>query len=127
MLLNRDHAAAPKVNGEAFFITDGNPIPFWTFGHKIWAAAGNKTTREDVAVVPAWLMLTIASVVEGLYWALSLGTKKPKRLTRQRVAYTCLERTFLIEKAKERLGYIPIDDRDDQIQKGIEWAMRTDT
>ena len=125
ILLNGVDAVVPKVDGEAFFITDGKPIPFWTFMRKIWAAAGCKTKPEDATVIPAWLMLNLASVVEWLYWALSMGAKRPKMMRRQAMAYTCLPRTYSIAKAKDRLKYTPVDDRDDQIQKGVEWAMRT--
>ena len=40
-LLN--HQEEPKVGGEAFNITDGDPIPFWGFERLIWRAAGDTT------------------------------------------------------------------------------------
>ncbi|KAL9134456.1 MAG: hypothetical protein Q9175_004358 [Cornicularia normoerica] len=113
-----------KVGGEAFFITDGNPSPFWTFERQIWSAAGDRTTPEEVTVVPAWFMLNLASVIEWLYWAFTLGLKRPKVMRRQTMVYTCYPRTYSIEKARERLGYEPVDDRDEQIRKGVEWALR---
>lgn len=30
-LVSDPNPASPKTDGEAFYITDGNPIPFWTF------------------------------------------------------------------------------------------------
>lgn len=123
-LLQRPEGGSGKVDGEAFFITDGNPVPFWTFERQIWSAAGDKTTPEEVTVVPAWLMLNLASAVELLYWAFTLGLKRPKVLRRQIMTYTCHARTYSIEKARERLGYKPVDDRVEQIQRGLEWALR---
>lgn len=53
-----------KVAGEAFFITDGRPIPYWDFLRMIWAAAGDETTLEEVQIIPAWFMLALASTVD---------------------------------------------------------------
>ena len=52
-LLRQPEDDGQKVDGEAFFITDGNPIPFWTFERLVWYAAGDRTTLEEVTVVPA--------------------------------------------------------------------------
>ena len=121
-LLRQSDTGSGKVDGEAFFITDGNPIPFWTFQRLIWSAAGDKLTPEEVTVVPAWLVLNLASMVEWLYWAFTLGRKRPKVFRRQIMNYTCFPRTYSIEKARERLGYKPLDDRDEQIQQGLDWV-----
>ncbi|TEY43681.1 hypothetical protein BOTCAL_0363g00020 [Botryotinia calthae] len=43
----------PKIAGEAFFITDGNPVHFWDFAHKVWAAYGTTVERKDIRVLPA--------------------------------------------------------------------------
>ena len=123
-LLRRSEDGSENVDGEAFFVTDGNPIPFWTFERLIWSAAGDRTTLEEVTIIPAWFMLNLASAVEWLYWAFTLGLKRPKVLKRQTMMYTCSPRTYSIEKARERLGYKPVDDRDEQIQRGVEWALR---
>lgn len=122
-LLRQPDDGNGEVDGQAFFITDGNPVPFWTFECLIWSAAGDRTTPEEVTVVPAWFMLNLASLVEWLYWAFTLGLKRPKVLRRQTMIYTCYPRTYSIEKARERLRYEPVDDRDEQIQRGVEWAL----
>ena len=123
-LLRQSDDGNGKVDGEAFFITDGNPIPFWNLHRQIWSAAGDKTAPEEIRVIPAWFMLGLASVVEWLYWVFTLGLKRPRVLKRQYMAYTCNTRTYSIEKARERLGYKPVDDRDEQVQRGVEWALR---
>ena len=114
-----------RVDGEAFFITDDNPTPFWTFSRLIWSTAGDKTAQKEITIVSAWLMLSLASTVEWLYWAFTLGLKRPQYLKRYIMEYTCKPRTYSIQKARERLGYEPVDDRDEQIQRGVEWAIRT--
>ena len=125
-LLSNQDRQNTKVDGEAFFITDGRPIPFWTFARKVWAAAGDRTRLEEVTVIPAWLMLYLSSVVEWIYWVFTFGLRRPKVLKRQQMNYTCLQHTYSIVKAKERLQYEPLDDRDLQIRKGVEWLLRTE-
>lgn len=70
-------------------------------------------------------MLSLAGTVEWLYWAFTLGLKRPHVLKRYIMEYTYRSRTYSIQKARERLGYEPVDDRDEQIQRGVEWAIRT--
>ena len=113
-----------KVDGEAFFITDGDPIPFWTFERKIWSAAGTEVASDEITVIPAWFMLNLASAMEWLYWVVSFGSRRPKTFRRQILIYTCFPMTYSIVKAKERLGYSPLGTRDEDIRKGVEWALR---
>ena len=117
----------PKSNiaGEAFLITEDDPLPFWDFERKIWAAAGDNTPLSDVRVIPAWFMLALASLVEWGYWIFTFGRKRPETLRRHNMEYASMERTYCIDKAKERLGYRPdASRRDEHIKRGVEWAMR---
>lgn len=123
LLIERDEPLL-KVDGEAFFITDGRPVPYWDFLRMIWAAAGDKTPLKEVQVIPAWFMLGLASTVDWVYFIFTQGQKRPKMLTRFLIEYTCLQRTFSIEKARERLGYAPVDDRDEMIKSGVEWELQ---
>ncbi|KAL8660021.1 MAG: hypothetical protein Q9202_006847 [Teloschistes flavicans] len=125
-LLSKPDKVGPKVDGEAFFITDGRPIPFWSFAHRVWwAAAEVDLNPEEVIVVPPWFVLTMATVIEWIYWAFTLGLRTPKVWTRQSMSYTCQPRTCSIAKARSVLRYVPLDDRDEQIRKGVEWELRS--
>ena len=120
-----NHDPDLKVDGEAFFITDDAPIPFWDFQRKIWAAAGDKTPLADVYVVPAWIGMAMATVVEVLFLICTLGQKlPPKTLRRDVLRYAITNRTFCIDKAKERLGYKPLIDTNEGIKRGVEWTLK---
>ncbi|KAI4222852.1 MAG: hypothetical protein L6R40_008549, partial [Gallowayella cf. fulva] len=108
-----------KVDGEAFFITNDEPYKFWDLTHANWAAAGDRTTPEqrgDAAgclvqprgrlcqVTPKGLGLVLATLIESLVWILFPGTKEPS-LTKDKVKYSAMTRTFCIHKANARLGY----------------------
>jgi sterol-4alpha-carboxylate 3-dehydrogenase (decarboxylating) len=109
----------PKVDGEAFFITDGRPIPTWDFARMVWRAAGDHTPPEQIRVIPARFILNLASLTEWMYWIFTLGYKRPLTFRRMLIETTCVERTFSIEKAKERLGYRPMDNMEDTIKRGV--------
>lgn len=114
-----------KVDGEAFFVTDDAPMPFWDFQRKIWAAAGDKTPLAKVYVIPSWAGMAMATMVEHLFWICTLGQKlPPKTMRRDVLRYAITNRTFCIEKAKGRLGYKPVFDTDEGVKRGVEWALR---
>ena len=71
-------------------------------------------------VIPAWPILNLASAVEWLNWAYTLGSKKSKVFRRRLLSYMCTQKTYSIEEGKRRLGSVPMDNRDDEIQKGME-------
>lgn len=48
----------------------------------------------------------------------------PEKLRSHTMRYITEDRTFWIEKARERLGYRPVYDTEDTIREGLEWDMR---
>lgn len=115
---------AMKVSGEAFFITDDAPLPFWDLPRKIWAAAGHPmSTDSKVWVIPTKWALRSATVLEWIVWAFSLGTKRPQTFSRQAVEYCCLTHTYCIEKAKKRLGYVARDKMEEGVMQAVTWVL----
>ncbi|KAL9122803.1 MAG: hypothetical protein Q9187_000648 [Circinaria calcarea] len=115
---------SPKVDGEAFFITDGKPVFFWDFSRKVWSAAGDRTPAKAVKIIPAWFVLGLAITVEWIYWVFTFGQRTPKFLRSHTIRWVTSQRTFSIEKAKQRLDYRPVDDMDESIIKGVEWCLK---
>lgn len=112
----------PQVAGEAFFITNGDPMPFWDFVRAIGEAAGYPVKKEDVWVIPRALGLVMAFIAEWFVWLLSFG-KQYSTMTRAGIRYSCLTRTYSIEKARTRLGYNPKVDMKEGIRRGVDWWM----
>lgn len=117
---------APKVDGEAFFITDDAPTPFWDFIWMVWKAMGDDTPEDARTVIPARVALLLADCAEWIVWAVSLGKRKPALLNRQRVEYSVFEHTYCIDKAKERLGYKPSMSMEEGVRKGVKWALENE-
>ena len=115
-------AAAPGVAGEAFFITNDNPMPFWDFVRAIGSAAGHPVKPQDVWVISESVGLSIAWIAEWIIWISSLG-KSRSTMTRSGIRYSCLTRTYRIDKAKTRLGYRPEVSMEDGIKRGVDWWL----
>lgn len=92
---------SPNVAGEAFFITNDEPIYFWSFARAIWAAEGHK--EEPKLVLSKRAALAIGYLSQ---WIMGLLGKEPN-LTAFRVRTACATRYYDISKAKASLGYAP--------------------
>ncbi|KAL2049212.1 hypothetical protein ABVK25_010563 [Lepraria finkii] len=117
-----DVANPPKVAGEAFFISDGEQIPFWDLCRKLWAAAGDHTPPEKIIVLPFWLLFILAAVGESFYWIFTLGSKQPELRT-QDLEYLRTGCIFSIDKARTRLGYEILVDQDEGIRRSVKWSL----
>lgn len=107
-----------KIDGEAFFITNGEPVYFWDFVHRIWREAGDKTEANQIWEIERELGLFIATIIEWLFWF--AGGRVPN-LTRQKINYTSLKRYYNIDKAKQRLEYEPQVSLEEGIVRSVRW------
>ncbi|KAH6871216.1 hypothetical protein B0T10DRAFT_591336 [Thelonectria olida] len=94
--------AAGRVDGEAFNISDGKPMPFWHHIKLIW-----KTARE-------WL-----------FWVFTLNmVKPPVQLRRVSLGHCLYTHTYSIEKARETLLFNPVSDHDAVLEQSARWMLR---
>lgn len=121
--LSLESSADERVDGEAFFITNDQPRLFWSFARAIWAAAGDKTDPKTVWVIPKNVVLRLATLVEWIFWIFTWGYKEPS-MTRNKIKFSTMNRTFCIDKAKKRLGYQPLVNLDDGITRSVQWYRR---
>ena len=114
----------PRVDGEAFHITDGDPQPFWTFARLIWRTAGDETTPEQVTTVPGWLALLMAWGIEWAFFVCTLGTIRPPLIiSPMYIRYTVYNSTYDIRKARARLGYCPVVDKEGYLRSAVVWEL----
>jgi sterol-4alpha-carboxylate 3-dehydrogenase (decarboxylating) len=106
-----------KVDGEAFFVTNGSPVYFWDFARMVWKAAGSTKGTEHVWEIGNHLGLAIGGAIEWVMWCVG---RQPK-LTRRQVRYSCMTRYYDIGKAKKRLGYGPIVGLEEGIERSVRW------
>ncbi|MCJ1432717.1 hypothetical protein MMC27_002074 [Xylographa pallens] len=111
-----------RVAGEAFFVTNGEPMPFWDFARAIGAAAGHPVKKEDVWIIPKRLGYVIGAVAEWVVWATTFGAKN-STFNRTTIRFACMTRTFRIDKARERLNYRVTVNMQEGIKRGVEWYL----
>ncbi|KAK1983652.1 sterol-4-alpha-carboxylate 3-dehydrogenase [Colletotrichum cereale] len=111
--------APDGVAGEAFFVTNGAPRPFWDFSRAVWRAAGDTTRPEDVRVIGARVALAYVWALEWIYWF--RGEVPP--VTRQIVRFSVMSRWYVIDKARERLGWEPAVSEEEGIRRAVAWYL----
>lgn len=111
-----------RVDGEAFFITNGEPVYFWDFARAVWHEAGDRLPLKSVWHLDAGFASTIGFFSE---WAMWLIGKTPN-LTRAQVRYSTLKKYHSIAKARNRLGYQPIVSLDEGVRRGVRYILEQD-
>jgi len=101
-------AAAKGRGGEAYFVTDGDPLPFRDMITAMVATQGVEPGKRNV---PAGVAKAAATAAEGIWRTLRLKGEPP--ITRLAVWNSALECTVSDAKARKELGYEPVISRED--------------
>jgi nucleoside-diphosphate-sugar epimerase len=96
-------AATRGHPGNAYFVTDGEPVVFREFVSQLLASQGVQAPTRSI---PAPLAHALASGGEAAWRALPLPGRPP--LTRFAYWVSSQECTIRIDKAREQLGYAPV-------------------
>ncbi|KAF4422234.1 Sterol-4-alpha-carboxylate 3-dehydrogenase, decarboxylating [Fusarium austroafricanum] len=116
--------AAGNVEGEAFNVSDGAPVPFWHHMGVIWKTARGEDVFKDVVILPAWVMISAVVLVEWFYWVFTFNTVKPPgELRRVSLHYCVYTNTFSIEKARKTLKFNPISNHDAVVSQSARWML----
>jgi nucleoside-diphosphate-sugar epimerase len=93
--------------GNAYFVTDGDPVVFREFVSELLRTQGVEPPTRSI---PSWLAGSVAVGGETAWRVLPLSGRPP--LTRFTYWVTSQECTIRIDKAREQLGYQPVKTRD---------------
>ncbi|KAJ7447666.1 hypothetical protein FB451DRAFT_1535831 [Mycena latifolia] len=113
------HPQHAATAGRTFFVSDGEPRPFWDYPRTLWAATGGAPSAQPT-VVSRSAMLFIAGVKDMVG---NFKGEKPEAW--KRAQFVCASRTYDISLAREVLGYTPIVRHDDGIRRTAEWWLET--
>lgn len=105
------------VAGEAFFITNGQPIPFWDFPRALWKRVGHVDPPGSVRTLSKSVGQALGFASE--WWSWLVG--KDPLFTRYKVTYTASARYYNIEKARRVLGYEPVVPLEEGITRSADW------
>jgi nucleoside-diphosphate-sugar epimerase len=92
----------PKLSGNIYFISQGDPIPLWDMINYILKAAGLAPVRRSMPRSMAWL---IGVMLELVYRSFNIN--KEPRMTRFLANELAKAHWFDISAARKDLGYIP--------------------
>ncbi|KAF9588067.1 hypothetical protein IFM89_007308 [Coptis chinensis] len=115
--LSSEGEVAQRAAGQAYFITNMEPIKFWEFVSRILEGLGYE--RPSIKI-PVPVMMPIAHVVEWTYKVLAPYGMRVPQLTPSRIRLLSRSRTFSCSKARDRLGYEPIVSLQDGLKRTIE-------
>jgi nucleoside-diphosphate-sugar epimerase len=93
--------------GNAYFVTDGDPVVFREFVSELLRTQGVEPPTRSI---PPWLAGGLAAASETTWHALRLKSHPP--LTRFAYWVTSEECTIRIDKARKQLGYQPVKTRE---------------
>ncbi|GAA5889861.1 hypothetical protein JCM6882_004344 [Rhodosporidiobolus microsporus] len=116
-----DDSSPLTVAGQAFFITNGEPVTFWSFARAVYHAYSGQPQRWwDPLVFPGSVGMLFATLAE---WAGALQGKKPLEcgVNRAYMQYVLKDMYFDIERARRILGYESVESLADGIRTGVEW------
>ena len=114
--------AESRVDGEAFNITNDEPVLFWDFTRKIGAKAGYPVHPKDIVTIPVTVALIIGWLSEWVVWILSRGRRQPD-VTIEAIRFSTINRMLNIDKAKRVLGYKPRVNMEEGIEKAVQWWL----
>lgn len=119
-----DHMPTLALAGSALFITNGEPVPFWTFCRAVWFAYDGHIPPFTVALpktVALVLALASETIADGMTW-LGMGGKGGKvkaAITTTEVRYVTGGMWFNIERARVVLGYEPVIGLEEGIKSAV--------
>eukprot|EP00698_Gefionella_okellyi_P008879 TRINITY_DN2227_c0_g1_i4.p2 TRINITY_DN2227_c0_g1~~TRINITY_DN2227_c0_g1_i4.p2 ORF type:complete len:224 (-),score=35.01 TRINITY_DN2227_c0_g1_i4:406-1077(-) len=116
-LQNRNEQAA----GQAFFITDGNPINNFEFLRPLCQGLGFTYPRIRL---PVWFMWMLATLLEWTHAVFSRVVSFTPFLTRAEVVQVGVEHYWSIEKARRVLNYAPILDPAVAMQRTVDYHIK---
>ncbi|PIN18425.1 C-3 sterol dehydrogenase/3-beta-hydroxysteroid dehydrogenase [Handroanthus impetiginosus] len=116
-VLASEKVVAEKAAGQAYFITNMEPMKFWQFTSLILEGLGYERPKIKI---PISVLMPIARMVELIYKILAPYGMKLPQLTPSRIRIMSCSRTFNCSKAKDRLGYTPIVSLQEGVRRTIE-------
>ncbi|XP_054756048.2 sterol-4-alpha-carboxylate 3-dehydrogenase, decarboxylating-like [Lytechinus pictus] len=106
-----------SVGGKSFFITNDEPVPFWSVMTRFLVGLGYDAPKYHL---PFWLIYYISLVIQFICTLLKPFTNINVTFTPMKVAIAGTYHYYSCERAKKLLGYRPIVSLDEAIQRTVE-------
>jgi sterol-4alpha-carboxylate 3-dehydrogenase (decarboxylating) len=113
------------IDGEAFFIADDSPMPFWQFSRRVWKEAGDRnhnSRNPSITKIPFTLALGMVRVSEWLYKCVR-PDKEEWQLNTASLRYMRYGCKIDVSNAKTRLFYRPVCNTEEGIKRSVAWYL----
>lgn len=97
---------------DIFFVTDDSPKTAKVFFSDLFSTQGIEVLNKSI---PGFVARPFAYIVEGIWKLLKLKSYPP--LTRFDLAFIGMSRSYMIDKIKNELGYIPVVNYEDGLEE----------
>lgn len=116
VVANEKLGRQPEVGGQAFFVTNGEPIAFWEFVDRVLLAMERPVTKGRIPFAVAYVAACAAEA-----WRAAGRSENISEdgLTRFAIRYMCTHHYFSISKARRLLGYVPAVSLDEGIARSV--------
>ncbi len=104
-------AGSEQLNGQALFLSDGQPIPCWDWITRILNSAAVPVPQRSISFPAAY---RLGALLEGAYGTLRIRREPP--MTRFVAAQLALDHYFDISRARQLLDYQP------NLEHDAEWS-----
>lgn len=111
-----------RVDGEPFFVTNGQPVYFWDFARAVWHECGDRRPLSQVWRLDKDFAFAVGGLLEWVFWAIG----KTPNITRKQVRYSTFAKYHNIDKAKRRLGYYPLVELDEGVRRGVRYYFENE-
>lgn len=105
-----------RAAGQAYFVSNGEPLRFWSFVDKLLVALGHRKIR---GYVPYPVAYAAAALAEAWHVVRGGGVVPEDGVSRFAVRYMCTHHYFDIGKARRELGWEPAVSIDDGIARTV--------
>lgn len=105
------------VGGQAYFITNGEPMNFWDFVDKFMVELGYDPVKIAVPYRIAYGAAAVAEAIDTLRGG-TLGQEDG--MTRFAIRYMCTHHYFSVDKARRELGYVPKVNIEEGIRRTVQ-------
>ncbi len=107
-------AGNSELNGQAMFLTDGDPIACWEWISRILQTAGVPVPNRAISYAAAY---RVGGMLEVGFRLLRIKSEPP--MTRFVAAQLAMDHYFDITRARRLLGYQPNVDRDAELVRCV--------
>ena len=113
-----------KVDGQAYFLTDGPASNFFSFFDAFVEGSGYRIRPKNLWL-PRWFAYGLGCISEAIAFLLRPVHKYSPKMSRFAVTYTCTDYTFRAEKARKDFHFSPKYNSEEAFQNTIAHFRRS--